>query len=288
MNPFVSACLSCVLLYSYALYKILLSLNLSFSSLSTHYLRHSKGERKREWSKVPSHIAVLFPSDSLPSIDVVLDLITWCDQVDKVQILTLYDLPGNLLKLFPEVLTRMEERDFSRGCFKVNLVNPPPASTASTASTGIAGDISTKWLTKCCSDPPCHSQQPCQHQPEKLVINVISGDLGYPYFIRMINRQTNAKITMEDLFDKILSVEDITEPQLMLCLNEPADRAMTANQLTLDQFPPWLLRLTEFYKVPRPYWKVLLANPLLPFKFTHENFTQALDDYSGISQRFGK
>ena len=83
-------------------------------------------------------------------------------------------------------------------------------------------------------------------------------------------------------------VEDITEPQLMLCLNEPADRAMTANQLTLDQFPPWLLRLTEFYKVPRPYWKVLLANPLLPFKFTHENFTQALDDYSGISQRFGK
>lgn len=96
MNPFVSACLSCVLLYSYALYKILLSLNLSFSSLSTHYLRHSKGERKREWSKVPSHIAVLFPSDSLPSIDVVLDLITWCDQVDKVQILTLYDLPGKL------------------------------------------------------------------------------------------------------------------------------------------------------------------------------------------------
>ncbi|GAA95971.1 hypothetical protein E5Q_02629 [Mixia osmundae IAM 14324] len=221
--------------------------NASSSSTYVRAVALHKGRCKTPLSLIPSGSATGLRPDTLVQLE---QLVQWCAS-SSVEHLLLYD---------------------RQGCLRQNAA-------------AICKALARNATVADCTRPEArHRTFDVQLQRQKIRISMLDAQDGRAHIARVGQVLASAvrqgylapkEIDIALLDDKLID-SLVPAPDLMIVLGGTYCR--------LHGFPPWHLRLTEFYHVPSPLWSWNST----PTQLSRAHFEQALDLYSDCEMRQGK
>jgi len=200
--------------------------------------------------------------------DAIADAACWA-ALAKIPRASFYDPSGVLLEKRVEVTKAILSR-------ARRVLGSDRTSTGLVCVSALDAEFLDKSLStshRPCSTVPRSPVCSCAVVQPDLRVNLVSSELGRAHLARVVRHIHTADPGMDPTFshfDKAIAVEEFPEPQLLMIT--------CRNEVELDSFPPWPLRLTEIHLAKRRREAML----------DYHDFHAALRRFAGCSQRFGR
>ncbi|KAL8277045.1 hypothetical protein RQP46_010579 [Phenoliferia psychrophenolica] len=158
-------------------------------------------------------------------------------------------------------------REVDSGCGSSDVASAPVSE--------LGGTFSASASTLVATPSPSSSSTTASF----LTVSLLSRLSGRPHLAHLAQQlsqrlqSSNLKKLPEGAVEEVVEASNLAEPDLLIVLGGP--------YLRLHGFPPWQVRLTEFYHHPSPSW-------LPPPPLTYTVFRRALDLYGHAEKRLGR